>query len=239
MARPRVPLIDRDEVAATALEIIDREGLDAFSIRKLADHLGINGASLYHHFADKDAILHRVRLLILQESRVGEPPAPDEPWQEYLRRTTIGYRRSLLRHPNALPLMAPTVLLRPFSLLLRDRVAAKLLREGVPARLAFPIIDSVETLAYASSLLNPPQLSPQARLPLQRSDMVPSLATALRAAPRTPDPLFKLQLQALIEGWAHLVEQARIRSGCGSTDPRPTRRPGPAAPGASRGPGRQ
>jgi TetR/AcrR family tetracycline transcriptional repressor len=218
MGRPKLPLIDPDKVVATALDLIDRDGLDRFSIRKLAHELGINGASLYHHFADKDAILHRARLLILHESRVGEPPAPDEPWQEYVRRTTIGYRRSLLRHPNALPLMSPTVLLRPFSLLLRDRVAAKLLDDGVPARYALAIIDSVETLAYGAALLNPPQLSPRARLPIRRDDKVPSLATAVRAAPSAPDRLFELQLQALIKGWAGLV---RHDSAIGGLRPRP------------------
>jgi TetR/AcrR family tetracycline transcriptional repressor len=212
VARPKLPLIDRDEVVATALDLIDRDGLDAFSIRRLATELGVNGASLYHHFADKDAILHRVRLLILHESHVGEFPAPDEPWQDYVRRTTLGYRASLLLHPNALPLMAPTVLLRPFSLVLRDRVAAQILRDGVPPALVFPIIDSVEVLAYASALLNPLQLSPQARLPVRASDNVPSLARALRAAPRAPERLFELQLEAVIEGWADLVGPAAVSS---------------------------
>lgn len=205
MARPKVPLIDRHEVIAKALEIIDRDGLDAFSIRRIARDLGINGASLYHHFRDKDSILHGVRLVIAHENAVGDPPRVGESWQDYLRRATLGYRRSLLRHPNAAPLMSPNIVLRPFSFAFRDLVAAKLLEEGVPMALVLPVIDSVETLAYASALLNPDELRPQDRLRPKPDDGVPSLAKGIRAAPRSARKIFDLQLDALITGWTAAV----------------------------------
>ena len=44
----------RTRALEEALRIIDDEGLDALSIRRLADVLGVKGASLYHHFKDKD-----------------------------------------------------------------------------------------------------------------------------------------------------------------------------------------
>jgi TetR/AcrR family transcriptional regulator, tetracycline repressor protein len=206
MARPRRPLIDRERVLKAALNIIDRDGLDAVSIRRIGSDLGIDGTSLYHHFVDKEAILHGVRLLVLQEDNVGEPAAASESWQDYVRRTTIGYRKSLLRHPNAAPLLAPTLLLRPFSLVFRDRVASKLEDEGVPTVLVFPIIDSVETLAYASALLNPGQKSVKARIAIMRDDHVPALENAVSASPRSPDTIFELQLEALIAGWTAMME---------------------------------
>ena len=205
MARPRVPLIERSAVVATALAIIDRDGLDGFSIRKIASELGVNGASLYHHFRDKDAILHGVRLLIVRESDLAQPPAAGESWPDSLRRMTLGYREALLRHPTAIPLMAPNILLRPFSLSLRDSIADTLLAGGGPAELTLPIIDSVESLVYASALLNPEQLGPRARLPLLPTDEVPSLARALVAAPTSAQATFDVQLDALIGGWAALV----------------------------------
>jgi AcrR family transcriptional regulator len=209
MARPKVPLIDRAEVVAKALEIIDRDGLEGFSIRGIGRELGVNGASLYHHFSDKEAILHGVRMLIIRESRVADRPRPADSWQDYLRRTTTGYRRSLLRHPNAAVLVAPTIVLRPFSFRMRDHVASMLLAEGVPVRLAFPIIDSLETLAYSSALLNPTQLAPQTRLRPRSDDQVPALARSMQAAPRSAHRMFDLQLDALIEGWTVLVERGR------------------------------
>jgi len=212
MARPRQPLIDRQRVVEAALEIIDRDGLEAASIRRIGAELGVDGTSLYHHFADKEAILHGVRLLVLQESHVGEPPAASESWQQYLTRTTTGYRTSLLRHPNAAPLLAPTLLLRPFSLVFRDRVASKLAGEGVPARLVFPIIDSAETLAYASALLNPAQKSARERMTILPDDGVPALERAVAASPRSPSVVFDLQLQALVEGWSAVLQHQAVRT---------------------------
>lgn len=206
MARPRRPLIDRERVLVAALEIIDRSGLDAVSIRRIGSQLGIDGTSLYHHFADKEAILHGVRLLVLEEGQVAEPPTESESWQDYVGRMTLGYRQSLLRHPNAAPLLAPTLLLRPFSLVFRDRVASKLIDEGVPTKLVFPIIDSMETLAYASALLNPAQQSVTARIPIVPEDQVPALALAIGTSPPSADEIFGLQLEALVEGWAAMVQ---------------------------------
>ena len=48
--------------------------------------------------------------------------------------------------------MPPTMFGRPLGLVFRDRVAAKLLQQGVPAKLTIPIIDSMETIAYASAV---------------------------------------------------------------------------------------
>ena len=73
MPRPKEPLIKPAEAVATALEVIDRDGLDGFNIRKLAHELGVNPSSLYHHFHDKNEILNRVCGLVLEESRVFAP----------------------------------------------------------------------------------------------------------------------------------------------------------------------
>jgi AcrR family transcriptional regulator len=206
MARPTSPLIVRSAVVTKALQIIDRDGLDAFNIRVLGQALGVNGASLYHHFADKDAILDGVRLRVFSESGTAEPPRPHETWQEYVRRTTSRYRAALLRHPHTAPLMAPTVLLRPFSLAVRDQVAAKLLDDGVPATHVLAIIDSMEMLAYSSALLNPTQDGPRERMPIRTEDDVPALDLAVRKAPRSAAKVFDRQLDALIAGWTALVE---------------------------------
>src|SRR2546425_10001088 len=80
MARPKTPLISRRKTLEVALEIIDGEGLDAFSIRRLATELDINGASLYHHFANKDEILAGVAELALADVRT--PTDPDADWRE-------------------------------------------------------------------------------------------------------------------------------------------------------------
>src|SRR5690242_17679722 len=60
MARPRRPMLSRALIIETALEIIDREGLDALSTRRLATELAVRAPSLYNHFATKEEILDAV-----------------------------------------------------------------------------------------------------------------------------------------------------------------------------------
>ena len=57
MPRPRVPLLSRERIRETALELIDRDGLPELSMRKLAAELGVQAASLYGHYPTKDDLL--------------------------------------------------------------------------------------------------------------------------------------------------------------------------------------
>ncbi|GAA1998052.1 TetR/AcrR family transcriptional regulator [Catenulispora subtropica] len=60
MARPRTPLLSREGIVAAALALVDAEGLDALSTRRLAAELGVSGPSLYNHVATKDELLDAV-----------------------------------------------------------------------------------------------------------------------------------------------------------------------------------
>ena len=79
MARPRVPLISRRKALEAALQIIDGEGLKALSIRRLGEVMNVNGASLYHHFKDKDDILVGVAQLALAD--VTAPRSDSDNWR--------------------------------------------------------------------------------------------------------------------------------------------------------------
>ena len=60
MPRPRTPLLSRERIRDVALELIDEHGLSALSMRRLADALGVQAASLYTHYATKDDVLDAV-----------------------------------------------------------------------------------------------------------------------------------------------------------------------------------
>src|SRR4051794_39580716 len=76
MVRPKTPLISEREVVRHALAILDAEGMEALSIRRLGKELNVNGASLYHHFANKDDILMAVGRAVLRDIKV-RPPGDD------------------------------------------------------------------------------------------------------------------------------------------------------------------
>lgn len=212
MARPKDPLIKPTEVVATALEVIDRDGLDGFNIRKLALELGVNPSSLYHHFHDKNDILNRVCLLVLDESRVFAPLRVDEgAWQVYVKKSVAYYRRALMRHPNVAPLMTPSGPLGSFGDSLGRRGVTEMLAEGVPTKFIYAIIDSINSLAYGSALLNPqtPDIDPPAGSAPRIE--VAGLSEVLKSAPRSPERLFEMQVDALVEGWTAIVEREKAK----------------------------
>ena len=67
MARPNRSDQTREAIIRAALRLIDAEGMDALSTRRLASDLGIRGPSLYHYFEGKDALLTGVRELLSGE----------------------------------------------------------------------------------------------------------------------------------------------------------------------------
>jgi TetR/AcrR family tetracycline transcriptional repressor len=103
VARPRVPLISKRKALEVALDIIDNEGIDSLSIRRLAERLNVNGASLYHHFENKDEILAGAAALALAEARA--PRTRDEPWRAWVLRDARRLRQALRDHPDLVPVM--------------------------------------------------------------------------------------------------------------------------------------
>lgn len=94
--------LDEHSIAAKALEIIDGDGLRAFNLRKLAEALGVTPHALYYHYSDKESILDGVVQLILAEV---EPPSPGLDWRVTLEEIMRSFRKTGLRHRNAIPLL--------------------------------------------------------------------------------------------------------------------------------------
>lgn len=97
----RVPLTP-DLIFMRALGIIDADGLEALSMRRLASDLGVEAASLYHHIADKEALIDGVIACMRSEMRVAGDPSGD--WKEFLEEVLVEYRRVLTAHPNMMSL---------------------------------------------------------------------------------------------------------------------------------------
>jgi AcrR family transcriptional regulator len=100
-AGKRDPLT-RDAIVARALAIVDAEGLDALSMRRLAADLGVEAPSLYHHLPDKKALLDGVIALARSEMVVTADPMGD--WRVFIEEVFVEYRRLLVAHPNLIEL---------------------------------------------------------------------------------------------------------------------------------------
>jgi AcrR family transcriptional regulator len=95
--------LTRDKVIAKAVTMIDRDGPDAFSLRKLATELDIENMSLYSHVPNRDALLDGVAEALLSE--IDFSGAGNGTWQERVRAHCVIFRAAAKRHRKAFPLM--------------------------------------------------------------------------------------------------------------------------------------
>jgi len=105
--------ITRELVLATALELIDRDGADTLSMRRLAAALDRDPMVLYRHAPGKAALLDGVVEIVIAELRV-DPADPD--WAAQLRAVAREYRALALAHPNVVPLLVTRPLATPLAL---------------------------------------------------------------------------------------------------------------------------
>jgi AcrR family transcriptional regulator len=105
--------ITRDVVLAAALEIIDRDGVDALSMRRLAAALNRDPMIVYRHAANKAAVLDGVVETVLAQLHVDHA---DPDWNSQLRAVARGYRALALAHPYVVPLLVTRPLATPLAL---------------------------------------------------------------------------------------------------------------------------
>src|SRR5690349_8213246 len=110
---PRDGKITREVVLATALEIIDRDGADGLSMRRLARALDRDPMILYRHAPNKAALLDGVAETVLAQLKV-DPADPD--WAGQLRAVARDYRALALAHPHVVPLLVTRPLAKPLAL---------------------------------------------------------------------------------------------------------------------------
>ena len=127
MTRPsRPPRLSAARIARFALKLIDRHGLDAFSMHKLSASLGCETMSLYHHLKSRGEVLDAVAGLVMSE--ISAPAQGD--WQERLRGFAHSYRAAALRHPRAFSLLATRPVNRPEGFQMLETASSTLRSAG-------------------------------------------------------------------------------------------------------------
>jgi TetR/AcrR family transcriptional regulator, tetracycline repressor protein len=150
MARPKVPLISRDKALQTALRILDEEGMEALSIRRLASELNVNGASLYHHFDSKDAILVEATELALANTPI-VVRSDGSDWRYWMLDGARQLRDVLVAHPALIPIIVRrrTLGIRAEGL---ELITRKLIGKGVPAEMVIPLFEALERFVIGTAI---------------------------------------------------------------------------------------
>lgn len=148
MPRPRSPLLSRERIRDTALELIDAEGIGALSMRSLAMRLDVKAASLYSHYPGKDAVLDAVANLL---TRQVDTSGFEQGWRAGLEVWGRSYHAALREHPNAAPVVAAGTGRREDFLAMADAVHGGLIGDGWPPRYATLIAASVKYLVIGAA----------------------------------------------------------------------------------------
>ena len=130
-ARDKRPLT-RELIVDAALALLERDGLQGLSMRRLAQELGSGAASLYWHVGDKEELLALMLDRIVGESEVIEPDP--EHWQEQVKESLRATRRLMLKRRDAAQLSLGRIPAGPNSLPVMERSLAVLHAAGLPPR---------------------------------------------------------------------------------------------------------
>jgi TetR/AcrR family transcriptional regulator, tetracycline repressor protein len=173
--------LTREAILDAAIEILDRDGLAALSMRRLGTAVGVEAMSLYHHVPNKEALLDGIHERVLLSL---EPPRHARTWQAFVRHQAHALHRALRAHPNALPLFATRPAATPAAVDRLEHYLAVLARAGFAPDDALSIIQLVAQLVVGHVMWT----------------------TGVEIVDHDHDRELALGIEALLHGFARLVE---------------------------------
>ncbi|MFG1997939.1 TetR/AcrR family transcriptional regulator [Spirillospora sp. NPDC048911] len=141
-ARREQPTLTRDQIVAAALELLDAEGLDRLSMRRLGTKLNAGATTVYWHVTNKDELLELALDHVMAEVRT--PDAAEHGWRMAVTGYAASLRTMIHRHPWTVPLFGSRPMLGPNAARAMDELL------GACGQAGFTAYD----LEYAQSVVN-------------------------------------------------------------------------------------
>jgi AcrR family transcriptional regulator len=149
MARePRIPL-SRDRVLRAAVDLADRSGVEAVTMRRLGDELGFEAMSLYRHVANKDDLLDGMLDVVLAEWRL---PDSDTAWVEAIKSSARSVHDGLRRHPWAARLLTTGARFRPARVHYMNSLLGRLREAGFDPDSTYHVYHVLDGYIFGFSL---------------------------------------------------------------------------------------
>lgn len=200
---PRPASTSESQIVDAAMALLDEEGPESFSMRKLGARLAVDPMTIYHHVPNKNALFD----LVVDRLWTGLRPPTTGDWRVQVAGLAHELRRSLLRHPRLVVLVATRPAVTPSLLLLVDQTVARLGTVGLGAADAMRLLDCVVafTVGKVQGELRQPEDDGQSRpdeAVASALASLPALATAMEQGYGwQPDEEFGLGLTAMLAGW--------------------------------------
>ena len=208
--------LSREQVLDAALDLVDREGVAALSMRRLGAELGVEAMTLYHYLPNKDALLDGIVERVMAQA---ETTLTGGPWDRALTGYARSLRATLLRHPGAAPIVATRPAVTPETLRAAERGLALLRGAGFPVGRALDTLNALTlfTVAHAASEVATAAVNSAAAAGSQdyvaRLDEreFPLLTEAARSSAGTDDSArFEFAIAAFIRGVAPAPASAAV-----------------------------
>jgi len=195
------PALSRDRVIQVALDVADAEGVEAVTMRRLAEGLHVHPTSLYNHVATKEAILDGMADALIGEAGF---PATFTDWSEWVHAMAVGLREIARAHPGAFLVLAERAAAGPFASSVSEAALDAFRRAGFTPAQASEAVAAVSLALLGVSLNECPPTSPFSgtdprELP---ADQYPRIAEAVAVAPElgNSDGVWDLVVDSLIAG---------------------------------------
>src|SRR4051812_29438914 len=141
--------LSRERVLQAAVALADSGGLEALTMRRLGEELGVEAMSLYKHVANKDDLLDGMVDLVFAEIDL---PAPGAGWRTAMRERAVSARAALVAHPWATPLMQSRTAPGPATLHHHDAVIGTLRGAGFSVDLTAHAFSALDAYLYGFAL---------------------------------------------------------------------------------------
>jgi TetR/AcrR family transcriptional regulator, tetracycline repressor protein len=153
----------RAEIVRAGLELLEEGGLDALSLRRVAQALGMHAPGLYWYIEDKQELIDLLAKAILDEALAAERgPAEGEGWEPWLTEVAVRIRRVLLAHRDGARVVAGAYLFRTHSITDLLEIAVEVLeRDGFTRDMALHC--AITVMRYTTGIALDDQASPKKR----------------------------------------------------------------------------
>ena len=202
--KPRQPL-SRERIVDTAIALVDAEGLDALTMRRLGAELGMDPMAVYYYVPNKAALLDAVVEAVMAEIDLGVDN-PSKPAEERLVRAAKAYAEVLVRHRNALPLLLVRGPATPAALAPVELMVAILRCGGISPEhaVAGMHVLTAAVRGYAAIIANemadPDQRDTEALVALASPEQFPYLSEAAARPRQDTQAAFEFGLGAIASG---------------------------------------
>ena len=194
--------LSRERIVIAAIELADEDGLEAVSMRRIGQRLGVEAMSLYNHIPNKDAVLDAMVDLLVGQI---ELPPDDASWRDAIRGRAVAARRMILAHPWAPRLIAARSTTSRSILGYLDGVVGAFAAAGFSNQLTHDAthLISSRVLGFTQDIFDPNAIPPDGAalwMDALGSGAYPRLAASLDGVTHDDEREFVFGLELILDG---------------------------------------